>query len=233
MEKVFKENGKEIVVSNVDVSLANAIRRSINEIDVLAIKEIDVFRNDSAFSDEMLAHRIGLIPIENQKLKEGDVIEMKLKIESKENEFDVLSESLGDNVCIKDLPIIRLDKGQGVELIARASAGKGKEHARHIPGLVYYYEEKKITLKPEAKKVSELATKYPSVFEFDNELKVKNEWACNFDEEDVGIKGVEIKSTDSLVFVVEGWGMMECKEIVSESVKVLKKQLDDLKKAFK
>lgn len=233
MEKIFKNKDKEVLIADIDVSLANALRRTINEIKTLAIKEVDIYRNDSSFSDEILAHRIGLVPLENEKIKEGDVVELKMKVESKEEGFDVLSESLGDSVCIKELPIIRLNKGQGIEVVARASLGMGKEHARHIPGLVYYYHLNKVLLKPEAKKHTEPAEKHPEVFEFDKELKVKNEWACNFDSEDLNVPGIEITPTEKIVFVMESWGMMNCAGMLAESAKVLNKNLEELKKELK
>ncbi len=233
MEKVFKDSAKEVLVTKIDVTLANAIRRTINEISTLAIKEVDIYRNDSSFSDEIVAHRIGLVPLQNEKIKEGDVIELKLKVESHDDGVDVLSESLGEGVCIKNLPIIRLNKGQGIEVVARASLGKGSDHARHIPGLVYYYHLNKIILKPEAKKHQEPAERYPKVFTFDGELKVKNAWACNFDSEDLNVPGVEITPTDDLVIVAESWGLMDCGEILTESAKVLNKNLEEVKKALK
>lgn len=229
----MKQQNKEVLVVPIEISLANAIRRTVNEIKTIAVKEVDVYRNDSAFSDEILAHRIGLIPLKNEKIKDGDVIELKLKVESKEDGFDILSGSLGESVSIAEIPIIRLNKGQGIEFVARASIGTGKEHARHTPGLVYYYNLNKITIKPEGKKHSELAENHPEVFKFDGELKVKNEWACNFDAEDIETPGVEITPTEKIVFVVESWGMMSCSEIVKESVKVLSKNLEDVKKALK
>lgn len=229
----MKQQNREVLVVPIEISLANAIRRTVNEIKTIAVKEVDVYRNDSAFSDEILAHRIGLIPLKNEKIKEGDVIELKLKVESKEDGFDILSGSLGESVSIAEIPIIRLNKGQGIEFVARASIGTGKEHARHTPGLVYYYNLNKITIKPEGKKHSELAESHPEVFKFDGELKVKNEWACNFDMEDIETPGIEITPTEKIVFVVESWGMMSCSEIVKESVKVLSKNLEDVKKALK
>lgn len=233
MEKVHKTKDKEVLITDINISLANAIRRSVNEIKTLAIKEVDIYRNDSAFSDEILAHRIGLVPIKNQKIKEGDVMEFKLKVESKQEGFDVVSQNLGDDVCVQDIPLVRLNTEQGIEIVAKASLGTGKQHARHIPGLVYYYHLNKIQIKPEAKKQTELAEIYPKVFEFNNELGVKNDWACNFDSEDIDSDGIVITPTEKLVFVVETWGTMSCSEIISDSVKTLSKNLEEVKKVLK
>jgi DNA-directed RNA polymerase subunit D len=233
MKKVYKDSSKEVLILPVCVSLANALRRTVNEIKTLAVTEVEIHRNDSCLSDEILAHRIGLVPLKNEKVKEGETIEMNLKVESKEGTLEVLSSLLGKEICIEDIVLVRLEKGQGIELVARATQGNGKEHARHIPGLVYYYILNKIQIKPEGRKQSELAERFPKIFEFDKELKVKNEWVCNIDSEDLDVKGIEITPTDEVVFVLESWGMMSCSEMFLETVKVLNRNLEDLKKELK
>jgi DNA-directed RNA polymerase subunit D len=233
MEKVLKNENKEVLVLDINVSLANAIRRSVNEIKNLAIKEVEIYNNDSSFTNEMLAHRIGLIPIKNEKIKEGDIITMKLKVIADQDNFEVLSKNLGNSVAIENIPIIRLNKNQKIELIAQSSLGTGKEHARHIPGLIYYYNLNKINIKTGGRKNMELAEKYPKIFKFDEELKVENEWACNFDNEDLNVPNIEISPTDKIVFLIESWGGMSCGEIISESTKVLSKNLEEVKKALK
>ena len=50
----------EAVVLDIDESLANAIRRSITEIPVLAIDEVEIYKNDSALYDEMLGLRLAV-----------------------------------------------------------------------------------------------------------------------------------------------------------------------------
>lgn len=51
-------------VSGIDVSLANALRRiMIAEVATMAIEKVTVYQNTSVIPDEVLAHRLGLIPI--------------------------------------------------------------------------------------------------------------------------------------------------------------------------
>ena len=48
----------------VDASIANAFRRiMISELPTLAIEEVFIFNNTSVIQDEVLAHRLGLIPL--------------------------------------------------------------------------------------------------------------------------------------------------------------------------
>ena len=48
---------KLVLRLTISESLANAVRRSLSEVPTLAIDEVEIFSNDSALYDEMLAHR--------------------------------------------------------------------------------------------------------------------------------------------------------------------------------
>jgi DNA-directed RNA polymerase I and III subunit RPAC1 len=79
----FTENLKvEIIDSNelemefdlvgVDASIANAFRRIlIAEVPTMAIETVFVFNNTSVIQDEVLSHRLGLIPIKANPEKFG------------------------------------------------------------------------------------------------------------------------------------------------------------------
>jgi len=216
------------------IELANAIRRSTNEIPTLAIDEVDISKNDSVLYDEMLAHRLGLIPLKNQKLKKDVVVRLRLKAKGEEEGTEILSKELGKNVVYDNMPIVLLGKNQELELVARAKTGNGKEHAKHVPGLVYYRNFHKIDITPEGEKHKELAIIYPKVFESDGKLKLKNEWACDFEQQEIKkFKGIIIKPTKELVFFIESWGMMDAKNIFTESASALKENLSELLKALK
>ena len=234
IKQLEKTDNKIVFETDIDISLANAIRRSVGEIPILAIDEVDIYKNDSALYDELLAHRLGLVPLENQKLKEGQTAQFKLKTKGDKGRVVVLSGVLGKGVVYPEMPLVLLDDGQELELVARARQGKGKEHAKYTPGLVFYRQLPKITISADGEKHQELAEFYPNIFEFNGKLKVKNEWNCDLDNEDVkNFKGVEIKLTDDLVFVIESWGQIDTKEIFIESCKALKANLNDLPKTLK
>lgn len=60
----MNENRVRFILSNCDISVANALRRvMIAEVPTMAIHFVDVIENTSPLSDEFLVQRLGLIPL--------------------------------------------------------------------------------------------------------------------------------------------------------------------------
>ena len=234
MKLIEKNPTKVVFETDMEISLANAIRRSVSEIQILAIDEVEIFKNDTALYDELIAHRLGLIPLKNQKLKEGQSIKLKLKAKGDKEPVEVLSKGLGKDVVHGEMLVALLEKDQELELVAEARVGKGKDHAKYLPGIIFYKYIPKISISKEGEKQSELAEIYPEVFSFSDKLKVKNELACNFDQEDLEkYKGVDVSFEKGLIFSAESWGQIESKEIFEEACKALKTNLGELLKKIK
>jgi len=236
--KLIKKTPEELVfVTEIEVGLANAIRRSVGEINVLAIDEVDVYKNDSALYDEIIAHRLGLLPLKNQKLKESESIEFKLDIKSKEgNRKDVVAGNLGEEVVYPEIPIVLLENGQELKLVARARVGKGNKHAKYSPGLAYYSHLAKISISKEGQKQAELAELYSDIFEIDSSenLKAKDFAYGDIDLEDLkNFPGVSVEFDNKLIFSVESWGQMEAKDIFTEACRALKSDVSQVLKAIK
>lgn len=64
-------------------------------------------------------------------------IDLKLK---KKGPCKVYSGDLrgGAKTVYENIPLTILEKDQEIELVATAKLGRGVEHAKHVPGLVYY-----------------------------------------------------------------------------------------------
>jgi len=235
MEMITKTAEEISFITDVDVSLANAIRRSVGEISILAIDECDIYKNDSVLYDEVISHRLGLLPLKNQKMKAEQNVEMKMKVKGKGEGAEVLAGELAGDVIYPETPIVLLGEGQELELVARAKAGKGIDHAKFMPGLAYYKHLPKIKISGDGEKQSELAELYPETFEmFGEKVKVKDAAACDLDEDDMkDYPGVEISFDDKLVFAIESWGQIEAKDIFTEACKALKGNLSEVVKAIK
>jgi len=235
METIEKSPEKIIFTGEMNVSLANALRRSVNEIPILAIDEVDIYKNDSVLYDEIIAHRLGLIPLKNQKMKSGQTIEMKMKVKGKGDGIEILSGKLEGDVVYPDMPLVLLSENQEISLVARARAGKGINHAKFSPGILFYRHLAKIKISGEGEKHSELAKLYPQVFEmFGEKLRVKNAAACELDQEDMkDYPGVTIEFDDNLVFTIESWGQISARDIFFGACKALKDNLSQVSKAIK
>jgi len=234
MKLIEKNKGEVAVISDLDISLANAIRRSVAEIPILAINEIDIYKNDSVLYDEVIAHRLGLIPLKNQKVKNKE-IELKLKVKGKQNGIKVMSGELGELVVYDDMPIVLLDEHQELELVAKARMGKGIEHSKFLPGMIYYKYLPKIKITHEGELYSELAETFPENFEFtDGKLKIKNAYYGDLDQDDLkDYPGVSIEFGDELIIYIESWGQIDAKKVFIEACEALQENLDEVLKAIK
>jgi DNA-directed RNA polymerase alpha subunit len=62
-----KEQELEFDLIGVTPALANAFRRiMISEVPSMAIEKVHIYNNTSIIQDEILAHRIGLIPLRGE-----------------------------------------------------------------------------------------------------------------------------------------------------------------------
>lgn len=227
------ENTQEKLIIRMDAneSLANALRRSILEIPCMAIDEVEIFKNDSALYDEILAHRIGLIPIKTENnMNEKTKIEFKL---SKKGPGTVYSEDLkgtGEIVYSK-IPITILKENHKLELVATAILGNGLEHDKHTPGLCHYRHILEIKSSPDVDKIIQ-NTK--SIIKPE---KKGSAWNCDLPEAVVDdilkIDKDAVKDTEEILFFIESFGQMPAKDILTNAIKTLEKNLDEFEKQIK
>ena len=121
--KIINKKDREISFSvETNESLANAIRRYIDQIPIIAIGEIEISKNDSPLYDETIAHRMGLIPLQMEKgEKEGEQLTLAVKGE----EIVYSGELKGKTKPVFDrIPITILKKGQELEIVAKAKWAK-------------------------------------------------------------------------------------------------------------
>jgi DNA-directed RNA polymerase subunit D len=212
-------------------SLANALRRSVAEIPTLAIDEVEIFKNDSALYDEVLAHRLGLIPLKTEKSMNAKTkIDFKL---SKTGPCTVYSEDLEGpaEIVHPKIPITLLAEGSKIEIIATAVLGKGITHAKYTPGLCYYRHILEVKSTPEIDKVIQ-----NSAGAFKAEKK-GSKWICDLNDADIEavikVDKNAITQLDELVFIIESYGNMPAKDLFVKSIEALEENLDEFEKAIK
>jgi len=249
IEQLNSEKDKiSFVLRGINTEFANTIRRSIYEIPVLAIDEVEISRNDSALYDEILAHRLGLIPLKTDKKTFTELSECSCKgkgcnkctaslvLKAKGPGIVYSSElkSKTAEAVFPDIPIVTLRKDQELEIVADARLGKGKDHVKWTPGLVWFRAYPKIEITKEAEQCKECAEVCPQkVFEFDKKLIVKNLEACNLCEACVDkSKGtIKVSSSDEdFIFYVESFGQLSPKEIILEALDIIDKNMGQLDK---
>lgn len=242
MKIIEKSKEKIIFIAEIDESLANAIRRSVLEIPILAIDEVEIHKNDSALYDEVIAHRLGLIPLENEKLdlknecsckgKGCSKCTIQLKLVAKGPGTIYSSALKGKAKPVYDnIPIVILNEKQELELIAFASPGKGIEHAKYSPGLVYYRNLAEIKI-DKSKLDKECVEACPHKIITEKGVNEKDIYKCDLCEACVEkCKGIEVKPTKEIIFFIESFRQITAEEILVEAVKALKENLKVLGKA--
>src|SRR3989440_12401449 len=153
------------VLSDVSPAFANALRRiMLSEVPVMAIDDVMILENNSVTYDEILAHRLGLIPIttdlESYNLPEECTCKselgcskcrasLSLEIEASDPVEVVYTSHLKpENPEVKPVsdkvPIVKLAQGQRIKLEAYARLGRGRDHAKWQPAsaCTYSYDPK-------------------------------------------------------------------------------------------
>ncbi len=228
---VLKESEHKIVflTEGISIEMINAIRRILlTEIPVMAIDEIIILKNDSPLYDEILSHRLGLIPLktdlEAYKLPhECDClgygcplcqVSLTCEITNTTNApLEIYSGDLNSNdpkIVPVDpyIPIVNIDKNGKVIIEAYAILGFAKNHAKW-------------------QAVSNVAYRYYPIVEFDaNELK-------DSEEKKLIVKMCpeklfELSNNDSLKLKEDYWKSctlcMSCEKNSNGKIKVVPKK---------
>ncbi len=157
--KVLNQDDQEITFvmegEEVTPQLANELRRiMMNEIPVLAIDIVEFSDNGSALYDEILSHRLGLIPLVfdgkalnlPQECKCGGkgcaqcqvVLALSKKGPSMVYAKDFKSSDKSVKPLYEDTPIVELFEDQKLKLEATAVLGLGKNHAKWQASKPYF-----------------------------------------------------------------------------------------------
>jgi len=248
------------IVEGIDVALANALRRTmIREVPCMTIDDLFIFDNSSVIPDEVLAHRIGLIPIttdlDNYTLPEEcecgsdlgcskcrTVLTLDVEVEEGTRTItsgDFVSEDPKVVPASPDIPLTKLASNQAVRLEAYASLGKGKVHAKWQPVSMAVYQhiaeikidEKQCTVCAEC--VNACPGKVLEIQE--GVLKIVDIYSCFLCGDCVESCPVEPsaieqgKNEDSFMFTVESTGCLPPERIVVEAVNIILAKLDELR----
>ena len=201
------EKSVKVMLSDTPLAVANALRRfAINEVPTMAVEEILIIENSSSMPNDVLAHRISLIPFisdidryvapeecgcGNRLGCERCAVRFVLRAEAKDEPITVYSgdmipedESTKVKPVSPKIPIVKLAPGQKIEMELYVRVGRGRKHAKWQAAIASLYEPKEKT------------------------------------------KG------DERVLYVESIGFLPPKRILVEAAKALEKKISELEKLF-
>lgn len=255
--KILRKNKERVdfVLDGSTPAFANALRRTIiSEVPTMAIESVEIHNNNSSMFDEMIAHRLGLIPLKFDPDKmpsspeecgcegKGCASCQAVFILDKEGPCTVYSSDLkAANKAITptdpNFPIAELGKGQKLKLDAIAMLGVGKVHSKWQAANASYQYYPEIEVKDAKADVSECVKKCPKgIIEMSSgKPKIADPEKCDLCMSCIPKSGcVEIKGNpEKFIFRVETISGLDPAYIVSKATEILRKKAEDFKKEVK
>ncbi|RLJ09563.1 MAG: DNA-directed RNA polymerase subunit D [Candidatus Aenigmatarchaeota archaeon] len=253
--KIVSKTDEKItfVLSGATPAFANALRRiMVSEVPTMAIEWVDFYENNSVFFDEMIAHRLGLIPLrfDPDKFNFTDECVCNGKgcpscqvvfVIDKTGPCMVYSGDMkSSNKDVQPIdpgfPIVELFPGQKLKLEAVAVLGRGKEHAKwQAANAAYQYYP--VLKTKDVKNPEKIKKKCPKgilsvkagKLVLDDPIKCDLCRACAEQSEGVEIEGDPTR----FIFRVETVSGLKPEEIVSKAAEILGKKAEEFKKELK
>jgi DNA-directed RNA polymerase subunit D len=161
MDLTLIEKGKGVVTfgtKGVEVHYLNLMRRYITSaVPIMAIEDVEFRKNSSILYDEIVAHRLGLIPLKTDlkgytlpsecTCDGAGCAKCQVSITLKAKGPGIITaESMNSaDPAIKpifpEMPIVKLLKGQDIEFEAKACLGQGFDHAKFCGALCSYHHK--------------------------------------------------------------------------------------------
>jgi DNA-directed RNA polymerase subunit D len=261
--KVLEKDDRNmrLLIRGVDTPFVNALRRNVlAEVPCMAIDEVVIIENSSVLHDEVIAHRLGLIPLktdlDSYNLPEECPcksefgcnlcrVTLTLDQEAKEGTITVYSGELASEnpniVPVSDkIPIIKLTKGQKLKLEAYARLGKGKKHAKWQPvstGAYKYLPQVKIDAArcDACGKCVEICPR--KVLEKSGgKIEVRDLLACTLCQDCMDVcpkepPAIEVGwEKNAFILSLESTGALPPERIMTEAVRILDKELEEFAK---
>lgn len=238
-----------IRVEEVSAAYLNTLRRYMQgRVPTMAIDFVEFKTNNSVLYDEMIAHRLGLVPLttdletydlpkEEWNEPSGDPrveVQLTCKVAKAKGETVVVASQLESKdpkikPVFAETPIVKLIEGQALEFVATARMGVGEEHVKWNPGHIWYRKYPHITIKKQPKAPELVAERYPEVFEVKSKkLAVKKDAAYAMPDVEIDVDGVEVAfEDDDFIFIIESWGQLDPADIIEQALQAYDDDLDE------
>lgn len=248
------KNTATFIVTETTPAYMNALRRFlVSKVPTMAIEDVKFVENGSALYDEMLAHRMGLVPFHTD-LK-SYFIKEKCKCKGAGCARCQVSMSVNktgpcivyaENIKCKDpkitpvypkMPVVKLFEGQTVKAEMTACLGYGKDHIKFSPGVMFFqgYPIFKISEAKNAKEIADLCPK--KILKVDGKkLKVTDESKCDLCRacRDANPDAIRVDgSEEDFIVNVESWGQLPVKQMLATALEEFDSSLDELDEELK
>lgn len=248
-----------LVIDGVDVPFVNALRRiCMVEVPTMAVEKVEIYRNDSRVFDEVLAHRLGLIPIRTDLESVVPREECDCEDHCPRCSVSLLLKEKGPKVVYSGdltsqdskivpvhdtIPILKLREDEEVELEAIAQLGIGLEHAKwQSTSTSAYKYYPLITIDPDkcevcAKCAEECPKGVLKLDEKENKILVMDPEECNMcntcvkdcEADALTLEGLE----DKFIFRIETDGSLPPEEVITVACNILAEKSDKIIKFSK
>ncbi len=241
----------KFILYDAPIALANSFRRAMKSlVPTMAVDYVDFYMNTSFLYDEIIAHRIGLIPIKTDLERfnlpdkcscggEGCPncqVSFRLNVEGPKVVYsgDLISDDPEVKPVFDNIPIIELYEGQQLMIEAVARLGTGKEHAKFQPVSVCFYKIiPEIVIKDDCDNCGRCVEVCPrKVLKVeDGKIVVGNVLECSMCMECVKNceeNAIEVLDTNNYLFTVEGTGALPVRTVMRKALEILKEKAEEM-----
>tara|TARA_Y100000034_G_C6779767_1_gene348420 strand:- start:77 stop:859 length:783 start_codon:yes stop_codon:yes gene_type:complete len=243
-----KNNKLTFLINGSDEAFTNGIRRLIiEEVPTLAVEDVEIKANNSALYDEMMALRLGLIPIKTDlksyrlPKNEEEIIEksarctLQLKLKSSKKGYLYAEETQSaDPKCTfvyPKMPITKILSKQKIDVTMTAVMGQGKEHIKWAPGWAHFKHQPVIKVGKIAKPQVLVDAGSDGVFQIKAGKLVVNEekvYESKLLEYYAQVESqVSLTYSDNFIFILESWGQLTNKEILQSAAQILLDKVEE------
>lgn len=244
----YSDGYVKFIVEGAKPSLVNSLRRIfISDVPVLAIDRVIVLDNTSVMYDEVLAHRLAMIPLKTrldklpkieeceEELVDPSLCQVRYQLSVKANDQviyvyakDLIPDDPDFAPVYPDMPIVKLSKGQVLSLEAYAKLGRARDHAKWQACIASYYYYPKVTLINSKDSRCDLCLKICNgLVKNGDEYAVGDVLGCTFEQwkacEEACQGSLKVEWDEGkYVFWVENFGNMDMQSLLKEAFRIWK-----------
>lgn len=244
----YSEDYLKFVIEGVKPSLVNSLRRVlISDVPVLAIHKVMILDNTTVMYDEVLAHRLSMIPLKTNldklpkieecedELVDPSLCQVRYQLSIKANDQvvtvyakDLIPDDPDFAPLYPDTVIVKMSKGQVLSIEAYAKLGRARDHAKWQACLAsYYYYPKVQLINPNDERCAACLEFCRGITRSSEGYVITDPLQCTFDNwktcSEICSGSLTVDwDEDKYVFWVENFGNMSMLSLIKEAFRIWK-----------